>query len=292
MDIPAYTPYTQQARHRAIESTLLLSAEALQLPEVIHRLGWYATALTTIIDRATVPNIRNDEIVLEGCGTDRTPIIAVHIGERVLRRSKDLTFNPSQKYVINKTYKSGVARDIFQYQTRFYGDGPDLIEVPALTADTTLARVHADHLENDDGAWPMRLYSRPLVQLNLDAHQTQSPVVALHEFTHVMQVNSKPITRADTSNLPAELEAYYVAAQVIQGYRDAGRQDELLRHTSHNNQATALEVEVIRDRHNGPITEHRPFIYSRELAEDLAMSDLEITPSISALVNLRRDATV
>lgn len=292
MDIPAYTPYTQQARHRAVESVLTSSAEALQIPDVARRLGHYTAVLVKIIDRATIPNIRNDEIVLDEYRSDCVPIIAVHIGERVLRRSKDLTFNPSQKYVINKVYKSGIARDIFKYQEQHYRYGPELLEIPVLDEDTTIARVHIDHVENDDGTWPMRLYSRPLVQFNLDARQTLSPIVALHEFTHVIQINNKPIERAQNSRLPAELEAYHVAAQVIMGYHDAGRQDELLHHTSQNMLDTAIDVELMRNLHNGPITEPQPFAYSRELATDLAMDNLAITPAIAALVESRAEATV
>lgn len=285
MEAPAYTPYIQHDRTRAIEAVLSASAEILEVPSVARRLGRYAAALTTIINRATIPNIHNGEIILDGCRSDSIPIVAVHIGEPLMRRSKDLTFNPSQRYVINRTYKSGVARDIYKYQQRHYHSGPTLVEVPALEADRTVARVHVDHLENDDGGWPMRLYSRPLVQFNLDAGQPLSPIVALHEFTHVIQLNSKPIERARNSHLPKELEAYYVAAEAIMGYQDVNRQDELLRHTSQDNLDTAIEVESIRRQHNGLTTDPQPFAYSRELAAELAMEHLAITPAIAALID-------
>jgi hypothetical protein len=292
MDIPAYTPFTERARHKAIESALDLSAETLQIPDVRRRLGQYAVTLMKVIERATIPNIRNNEVVLEGCRTDSVPIVAVHIGEQILRQSKDLIFNPSQKYAINKQYKSGIARDIFKYQEQFYRQGPTALPVPVITSDAILARVHIDYIENDNGSWPMHLYSRPLVQFNLNASHTISPVVALHEFTHVTQIDSKPVNPAKKSPLPAELEAFYVAAEVVKGYRDAGRQDELEQHTSPDTQETALDVESIREYHNGLITDQQPFAYSRELFEDLAMNNLGITPGVAALVDLQTKTTV
>lgn len=291
MDIPAYTPYSQQERHQAIEAVLTASAETLQLPEVRRQLGHYAAGLAKVVDHATVPNIRNGEVVMDGRSANCVPVVAVHIGERVLRQSRDLVFNPSQKYAINKAYKSGVARDIFKHQAQFYEQGPSLLPVTPLATDTVLARVQTNTLLNANGAWPVHVYSRPLVQFNLDANHALSPVVALHEFTHVMQYNQKPIDYANKSLVPNELEAFYVTAKIIQGYRDADRHDELLRHTSQNNQDVALEVETIRHRHNGMITELQPFNASANLIEDLAVNQLPITPDIANLIDSRLEFT-
>ncbi len=292
MDIPSYTPYLQQERHRAVESVLTSSAETLQIPEVSRQLGHYAAILTKIVDHAVIPNMRDGEIIMDGHSANSIPVIAVRIGERVLRRSRDLVFNPSQKYAINRQYKSGIARDIFKCQAQSYENGPELLQVAPLNTNSVLARVQVNTLKNENGAWPMHLYSRPLVQFNLDAGRIFSPVVALHEFTHVMQMNQRPIERANKSMLPNELEAYHVAARIVRGYQDAGKHDELARHTQQNDQDIALEVEALRHQHNGSISGQQPFSSSPDLVEDLALNNLAITTAIENLMNSRSEARV
>lgn len=122
--------------------------------------------------------------------------------------------------------------------------------------------------------------------MNVDAapRSRLSPVVALHELTHVVQKESRPLGKVENlrrNKIRRELEAYHVAAQIILGMKDAGRQRELLEHTSKDELEKALNIEGVRLDSQ---SDSDPFDPNNRVVKSMVDNGLGITTEIGKII--------
>jgi hypothetical protein len=274
MSMPEYQ------RHTMIQNTLRASAETLHIPEVARQLGAYTAALLRVQSHIETPPIINGVVALDGYRSKAIPAVALHIGERVLRRPQDLLFDARQRYEINKEYKSGLARDIFAAFADHYSDTPAPEGEISFDHKNIAAFVDADIVEPEKDSWQVYMRGRPIMAFNLDAEQPCTTVDTIHEQTHLVQVLREPISaipfyRFDNC-LSRELEAYHVEAQVLRGCVAAGRIDDLVTNdVEYDNAKQALEIDAIRMHHH--IAGAPLFAPSQQLIDDLHANNLYIT---------------
>lgn len=280
MNNPNYIPYSQQERHRVIDSVIETSVEALHIPEIAQRLGGRALNLSDILQRATVPNIHHGEVVPFHSQTDdQTEMIALHEDEVVSRRYRDMSFNATQKRTLVENYGPAIANEIITVQNQYFTT--DEMSWPIASFDELGAAAHVfkSMLPKQTNHGTMMLKGRPLVVFNADRPKDRTPPFALHELTHVMQLHRRPIVEPDENidqvHIEEELEAYHVSAQVIRGYQDAGHHEELQLSVGEAAQKWMLCIDDVRQSHQH--NNDNPFEANDKVAAGLAAHRLSVT---------------
>ncbi|MNY23541.1 hypothetical protein D3C86_1572110 [compost metagenome] len=156
-------------------------------------------------------------------------------------------------------------------------------ELTVFEEDSGLAVASTNQwVPNNDIAIEGRTY----VSMNMDSRVNGkfSPVVFLHEMTHALQSEADPTRKLETykrDKVRHELEAYYVAAQIIMGYKDAGRQLELLEHSDKSEMDGARKIEEVRSTYQ---LESDPFSPNNKVIKGLVDNRLAITQELRELV--------
>ncbi|HET8884248.1 MAG TPA: hypothetical protein VFM68_02150 [Candidatus Saccharimonadales bacterium] len=279
MNNPNYIPYSQQERHRIIDTVIETSVEALQIPEIEKRLGSRAIDLSNILQHTTVPNIQHGEIIPVHNQTDQTEMIALHSDEVVSRRYRDMSFNTTQEQTLVNNYGPKIANDIINVQKQYFDTDEDTMPLASFDQLGVAAHVFKATLPQQTNFGAMALKGRPLVVFNADRPNERSPSFALHELTHVLQLHRRPIIEpgedGDQIHIEEELEAYHVSAQVIRGYQEAGRHVELQSSIDEAAQKWMLQIDDVRRSHQHNDT--NPFEANDTVAAGLAAHHLSVT---------------
>jgi hypothetical protein len=274
-------------KEQLIEQLKEDSFETLDLPEVKSRLGHYATKLSEVVERSEFVDINPDGFLdIKGFRPTLVPIDARDIGEKASLHAKDSGMNLKQIDALVDRYGDPIqatqrSEALSQYftQTRTHRQLPIFTEESGL-AVTTNNRWHPTDEVAVDG--------RPLVSMNMNERVNGkfSPVVFLHEMTHVLQKEATPIRKVETyhrDNVRHELEAYYVAAQIIMGYKDAGRQLELLDHSIREQMDKARRIEEVRASYQSDTND--PFNPNNRVLKGLVDNKLAITGKLKTIID-------
>lgn len=271
------SPLSTQQRTLAIEQALTASAEALTIPQVRRRLGHYAGALQHTLQHMSAAPMDEDGYLRD---TERgaIPITALHIGEVALRRPKSLFFNRIQQRHIRSKYAPASAKQLIRAHTAHYSTIDTADDLPIFEVPEVEAFVYAHQTAVEDDAYPIYMRGQPVVALNMDASRPAGPVTVLHELIHVLQMNRRPIETTPFTHIATtvqrELEAYYISAQVVLGYHEAGRYQELTKYTSLYDQANFLAIDTIRSANLDGDT--RVFTPNDALIAQLSQEGLEV----------------
>jgi hypothetical protein len=260
------------------------SFEMLNVPEVRLRLGSYATKLSDAVERTSFVDVDPEGFLdLEGRRDVIIPVVARHIGERAVLRAKDSGMNTRQIDSITSKYDARIAKVSSEKLQRHFINTQSHGELPVFEEDSGLAVTSANQwVPNDSTA----VIGRPYLSMNMNSRINEkfSPVVFLHEMTHVLQNEADPIRKLETYNrdkVRRELEAYYVAAQIIMGYKDAGRQAELLDHSDRSEMDHARKIEEVRSTYQ---FEDDLFSPNNKVIKGLVDNRLPITRELRGLM--------
>lgn len=224
------------------------SLSILQVPEVADRLRGHSDQLRGALSRVTHTEVGADGFVKFRSELASIPLIVMGIGESAVLHASDSVMNPYQAISLTEQVgqeKAAVASQKFRDHLCSSGSHKVL---PVFEDKEGLAVTGSNW-------WIPKskiiIEGRPYVLMNADSRvgTRLSPVVFLHELMHVLQKEAHPVR--DTDNLPrdkvrGELEAFYVAAQIILGMKDANRHRELLGHTPRDEMDRARDIEMTR----------------------------------------------
>jgi hypothetical protein len=127
---------------------------------------------------------------------------------------------------------------------------------------------------------------RPNIAVNIDRDHGSgiSPVIFLHELIHVLQTEKDPIGLTGNlhrDKIRQELEAYYIAAQIIFGFSEAGKYDEILRDMTEQDIDWALKVEDVRATY---VDDSDKFSPHNAVIKGLVDEDLSITTELGKVI--------
>jgi hypothetical protein len=260
------------------------SFEMLNVPEVRLRLGSYATKLSDAVERTSFVDVDPEGFLdLKGHGDVIIPVVARHIGERAVLRAEDSGMNTRQIESITSKYDARTAKVASEKLQHHFINTQSHGELPVFEEDSGLAVTSANLWAPNDSA---AVIGRPYLSMNMNSriNEKLSPVVFLHEMTHVLQNEADPIRKLETYNrdkVRRELEAYYVAAQIIMGYKDAGRQAELLDHSDRSEMDNARKIEEVRSAYQ---FEDDLFSPNNNIIKGLVDNRLPITRELRGLM--------
>lgn len=279
MESAQQLPYTISERRTLVGDALEAGAQTLRIPEVRSRLGRYAAELDHTLLNVIVPSIDRDGIMaLDGYRRNSTPTIALHLGEFALRKPHNLQFNTIQRRQIRRSFDTPIAKAILEGHSSHCRTSDALDDTPIFEGDDIGAFVYAKNITMHNSQLRFFIRNQPVVALNIDTFNPTSPVNILHEFVHVTQVNRQPVSVSAFTDIRTvvrrELEAYYVSAQIIRGYQDAGRYDELLSHVSELDQAMILDIDTVRADHQP--SSNLSFHMSEALIQELIDKNLQL----------------
>lgn len=259
--------------------------ELLAVPTVANRLGDYATHLSGVTNRLAHAEVgSNDFLEIKNDRHDEVPLSLRHLGECAVLHANDSGMNNKQLGSLTKLYGSEEKAIIAKNKTiRHFLNSHSHKNLPVFEDNEGLAVVGSNFWRPKP---ELIVYGRPYVSMNLDGgiQNKLSPVVALHELTHVMQKEAEPIGEVEKlarSKFRHELEAYYVAAQIILGMKDAGRQRELLEHTAKRELERALKIEHTRLNSQ---YDSDPFDPNNKVVKAMVDNKLGITSEVGKII--------
>lgn len=264
------------------------SLETLHVPEVRARLGEYALRLNDVVVRSRYAPVDSDDFLdVKETQPSLVPVVARHMGERAVLHARDSGMNAHQIEALGRDSDPAIARAHAQSLDRYFqmnnshGVLGEVNEWSEIAAAGSNYRLRGDELT----------FGRPYVSMNMNARMNGrfSPVVFLHEATHILQREANPVRSADLfqhDNIRNELEAYHISAQIILGYTDAGKQAELLAHTSTEMLDQTLRIEEVRARYQ---TSKDPFTPSEAVVQGMFDSELGITHEMARIIEAERN---
>ena len=266
------------------ENLRLDAQELLAVPTVADRLGDYAIHLSGVINRLVHTEVDSRGFLeLEDKRTDQIPLVLRHLGQRAVIHANNSGMNNEQVHSLSLRLGSEKSSVAEKKTKQYFSDSQSHRELPVFDDKDGLAVTGSNSWLPEPSTI---VYGRPYVSMNVDGAKRSrlSPVVALHELTHVVQKEGNPIGRVETltrDKIRRELEAYYVAAQIILGMKDAGRQRELLEHTSRDDLEKALKIEGARlDSQSSS----DPFDPNSRVVKNMVDNDLGITAEIGKII--------
>lgn len=257
--------------------------ELLGVPEVAHRLGDYGVRLSGVLDRMSHAEVHPTSFIeMADKHIDDIPFVLRHLGQRAALHANDSYMNQMQFNSLTAKLGTEKANVAVQKTKQYFLDSQSHRELPIFEDEDGLAITGSNFwLPKQDTL----VYGRPYLSMNVETtHDRLSPVVALHEYVHVLQKEDSPIVRAESlgrNKVKHELEAYYVAAQIILGMKDAGRQKELLEHTSRDELERALKIEVVRANSQ---KSNDPFDPNNEVVKSMVDNNLGITAEVGKII--------
>lgn len=266
------------------ENLRLDAQELLAVQTVADRLGDYAIHLSGITDRLEYTEVDSRGFLeLEDEHTDQIPLILRHLGQRAAIHANNSGMNSEQVHSLSLKLGNGKSSVAEKKTKQYFSDSQSHHELPAFDDKEGLAVTGSNFWLPDPNTI---VYGRPYMSMNVDATKRGrlSPVVALHELTHVVQKEGDPIGRVETltrDKIRRELEAYHVAAQIILGMKDAGRQRELLEHTSRDELEKALKIEGARIDSQ---SDSDPFDPNDRVVKSMVDNGLGITTEIGKII--------
>jgi hypothetical protein len=259
------------------------SRELLAVPEVAQRLGDYGVRLSGVVDRLSHIEVDSTGFMeMRDKHIDDIPLVLRHLGQHAVLHAKDSYMNGLQLSSLTVKLGAEKARVAERKTKQHFMDSQSHRELSIFKDEKGLAITGSNFwLPKQDTI----AYGRPYMSMNVDTvHDKLSPVVALHEYVHVLQKEDSPIGRVEAlerNKVRHELEAYYVAAQIILGMKDAGRQRELLEHTSRHELERALKIESVRT--NSQMSED-PFDPNNDVVKSMVDNNLGITAEVDKVV--------
>lgn len=230
----------------SVESTLEKSYQALQVPHVRARLGSYVIDLQDAIERTRIVTVAQDGFVDVPKVSDVIPLIPMSIGQTAYLHASDSGM--SAKQIESLTLGMGEEKTtiaVAKLRNHFI-DTETHHEIPSFTPLDAAVTTSNFWLPNEETL----VRGRPNIAVNIDKNKgAVSPVIFLHELIHVLQSEKKPIeltSKYRRYKIRKELEAYYIAAQIIFGFSEAGKYDEILRDMTEQDVEWALKVEKVR----------------------------------------------
>lgn len=260
------------------------SLRILSMPEVSRRLGDYTVHLKGAVERTAI--VHADEDGFLDISTDNAnaiPLVALHLGEVAYLHAEDSGMSEKQVTAVADTLGSEKAFMAARKLKKHFTDSKVHAKLPVLEEDSGLAVTSANYwLPNEDTL----VQGRPYVAMNMEKRVNGhlSPIVFLHELIHVLQKEQQPITPTNKFNrakVRSELEAFHVAAQIIFGFKDAGRQLELLEHSSKDEMDRARQIESVRSQRQGS---HDPFEPTDAVVKGLVDDELAITSEVRQII--------
>lgn len=249
-----YTSYVTRERHAIVDGAVAASIETLRMPEVALRLGEYVADLTTILENVTVPNVHHNKIRFDGKCDEKTPITAVHRREVTFCNPIEIGLHSRQRESLRDGFDTDTAEEIILGQQSYRRPTDPPVRIDSLADSGVLAYTSycGSRLETDRG--DMTVFSSPIVLIDANNPAHREPVVLLHELVHVLQLYEYPLAMPDDDQyrlyVERELEAYHVEAQIVKGYLDAGRYDDLVRRfVSESILQGAILVDDVCDMH-------------------------------------------
>lgn len=264
------------------------SLEMLNVPEVKSRLGGYATRLSDAVERTGIVNVDTEGFLdIKGYRTAFIPVVARYIGERAILRAEDSGMNMRQIESLTSKHDAHIAKVSSEKLQHHFIDTQSHSELTVFDEGTGLAVTSTNQWAPND---EIVVLGRPYLSMNMNSRVNGkfSPVVFLHEMTHILQNEADPIRKIETykrDKVRRELEAYYVAAQIIIGYKDAGRQAELLEHSDRREMDGARKIEEVRSTYQ---LEDDLFSPNDKVIKALVDNRLAITRELGELVGSSR----
>ncbi len=264
------------------------SLEILQVPSVSRRLGERANQLADAVNRTTSVSPNHDGFIdFEKDDPDMIPLVLRDIGERAVLHAADSGMNQRQIASLVTTLGIEAAQVAASKLRNFFDDNQAHRELPTFESDSDLAVTGSNHWTPQENVLAQ---GRPYVSMNTSAviNSRLSPLVFLHELTHVLRKESEPlffVDQLERQKVAHELEGYYVAAQIILGYKDADRQRELLEHTSIFELDRARKIESVRLAHQ---SSENPFDPNNRVVKALVDHDLGVTELIGKLARAQK----
>ena len=263
--------------------------ELLAVPTVADRLGDYAVHLSSVTDRLVQTEVDSRGFLkLEDEHTDQIPLVLRHLGQRAAIHANNSGMNSEQVNSLSLILGSGKASVAEKKTKLYFSDSQSHREIPTFDDVDGLAVTGSNFWLPEPNTI---VYGRPYISMNVDTtpRGRLSPVVALHELTHVVQKEGDPLGKVETltrDKIRRELEAYYVASQIILGMKDVGRQRELLEHTPRYELEKALKIEKIRQNNQSNLD---PFDPNDRVVESMVDNGLGITTEVGKFI--RKKAT-
>lgn len=249
-----YMSYVTRERHAIVDAAVASSIEALRMPEVALRLGEYASNLLVLLEEVTVPTIRDNKLRFDRSCEEKTSIVAVHPNETVFYNPWEMNMHRRQQ----ESLKVGFGEESAQLMLEHYAENNilerDPVRINSLNEERSMACVetYAGKIGTNIGS--ITLYATPVMFIDANRPQRRLPNVVLHELTHMWQAYEYPVIMPEDDGerllVEDELEAYYVEAEVIRGYKAAGRYDELVKLTRGEGIFNHVEfVDKVREMH-------------------------------------------
>ncbi|AKM80520.1 TPA: hypothetical protein DDX46_04260 [Candidatus Saccharibacteria bacterium] len=266
------------------ESLRLDAQELLAVPTVADRLGDYAVHLSGVTDRLVHTELDSMGFLeLEDEHTNQVPLVLRHLGRRAAIHANNSGMNSEQVNSLSLKLGPGKTSTAKKKTRQYFSDSQSHRELPVFEDEDSLAVTGANFWLPEPNTI---VYGRPYISMNVDAAMSGrlSPIVALHELTHVVQKEGGPIGRVETltrDKIRHELEAYYVAAQIILGMKDAGRQRELLEHTPRYELEKALKIENLRLESQ---SNSDPFDPNNQVVKSMVDNELGVTAEVGKII--------
>ncbi len=267
----------------AAERLLDGSLGILQVPEVANRLGDHTDSLKGALDRVAPTDINPDGFLELQSGRGTIPLIIRSIGEGAVLHASDSAMNPYQL----ESLAARIGQEKAMAADRKFRNH---LASAALHKSLPLFEDKEGMAVSGSNWWLPKpgtiIEGRPYVSMNTEAGigSNLSPVVFLHELIHVLQKEANPVHNSNTlarNKVRHELEAYYVAAQIILGMKDAGRHTELLDHTPRHELDRARAIESVRRDHQDHAD---PFDPNDRVVKALVDNELNITKELGNII--------
>lgn len=267
------------AAERLLDSSLAI----LQVPEVTNRLGDHADSLKDALDRVAPANINPDGFLELQSGPASIPLVIRGIGKGAVLHANDSAMNPYQLESLTAQIGQEKAMVADQKFRNYLASTAIHKSLPVFEDKKGMAVVGSNWWLPKPGTI---IEGRPYVSMNTEAGigSNLSPVVFLHELIHVLQKEANPVHNSNTlarNKVRHELEAYYVAAQIILGMKDAGRHTELLDHTPRHELDRSRAIESVRRDHQ---ENSDPFDPNNRVLKALVDNEHGITKKLGGII--------
>lgn len=273
----------------ASEQLIEASCELVRTPSVEDRLGTYAVQLTALLERSVAVGVDGqDYLDIPNRQREIIPVNARRIGQKAILHAYDSGLNQAQIDAIQLSHGDGKGYVAAKKTEQFFTESPKHGSLPTFEGRDQQG-VTTNNLWSPNSK--TSVHGRPVVLMNIDASvgEQLSPVVFLHEMTHVLQKERKPIqgkasltpSKRAQNRLENELEANYAAVTLVEGMRDAKRLGEVSTQLTKKEMLWAIDTELTRRKYQA--NEDMPFYPNRPMVQALAEKDLigeKITSSL------------
>lgn len=232
---------------QAIESAL----EIVNTPSVEQNLGEYAVNLAELLHRSKVATTDREGLLMLGESfRDTIPVAPRQLGEVALLHIKDASMTKYQKLAIDHQEGLGEGeRKAKMLQNVLNQSVIKRKRLPAFEQKNDLG--HTVNLSAEVGL--EEINGRPIVLMNMHdtINNVLSPMVLLHEMTHVLQKERRPSTSLrddldDSTHISNELEAHYVVSQTVRSMDTKSLRENVIFSTPIRYIDMAQQIDAIR----------------------------------------------